>query len=469
MMRDWMPEFEHACGLWAAPPCRVHLAGAGGVGMAGLAELLRVRGFQVSGCDGAPGRLCDWLAARGIPISIGHDPAHAEACDWFIRTTALPAAHPEPARARALGRTVTPRGIALAALAGQARTIAIAGTHGKTTTTTMTVQLLRRAGLDPAFAVGGESAKLGGVAGGGSSSDLLVIEADESDGTLAWYAPAWAVVTNVDFDHMEHFSGPEAFHAVFERFIRQAGEGVLYGRDDPVATRLCAARPGAISFGEHPEAEVRAVRRRDEDGGQRFVVCEAGVEAAEIRLPLPGRHNALNALAALAMARRLGADWPSLTAACAEFEPPRRRMECVHRGRVTVYSDYAHHPAEIRALLSGVRGRHPGARVLAIFQPHRYTRTRALGPDFPPAFDGLDHLILTPVYAASEAPLPGGSTEDLLAHFRARSAGVSVESASSLDAAWTRANELLRDGDLLLLIGAGDVERLAGRAPGFDG
>ena len=465
-MRDWTPGYDAARALWARGAGRAHGMGAGGVGMAALLDLLRARGFAASGCDTAANRLTAWLEARGVPVARGHDAAHADAADWLVHTAAVPADHPELARARARGIPVTPRGIALAARMSAGHTIAVSGTHGKTTTASLLAQILRAGGVDFSFAIGGEVDPLGGVAGAGRSDRAwLVAEADESDGTLAWYEPEVLVVNNVDFDHMEHFRDVGEFHAVFGRAMRQTRGTVLYGWEDPAARRLAEACPDAISFGFGAGAQVRAGDWRPDAGAQRFTVWVHGSECAEVRLPMTGRHNALNALAALAAAQAAGVDWPDGAAALDRAVHARRRMEFAARGPVTVVSDYAHHPAEIRAFLSAVRempGEGRGRRI-AIFQPHRYTRTRALGPDFGPAFEGVDRVILAPVYAASEAPIPGGASADLLRHLQ-EGRGYAAELADSLDDAWNRAVRDLRPGDWILLIGAGDIERLAAHA-----
>ena len=469
-MRDWTPEYSAARERWASGAGRVHGLGAGGVGMAALLELMRARGFQASGCDTSAGRLTRWLEARGVPVAIGHDAAHADAADWIVHTAAVPADHPELRRAHARGIPVTTRGIALAARMAEGHTIAVSGTHGKTTTASLLAQVLRACGLDSAFAIGGEVDPLGGVAGTSPSPHAwLVAEADESDGTLAWYEPWMLLVNNVDFDHMEHFSGVEEFHAVFDRALRRTRGPVIYGWDDSAARRLASAQPDAISFGFGDGADVRPTRWCVEGAGQRFALVVHGTERAEVRLPMTGRHNALNALGALVAAHAAGVDWADGAAALANAVHARRRMDFARRGEITVVSDYAHHPAEIRAFLGAVRelaGERRG-RLIALFQPHRYTRTLALGPDFGPAFEGVDRVILAPVYAASESPLAGGTSADLILHLRAGH-GYTADLAESLDDAWNWATTDLRPGDWLLLIGAGDIERLAARAGELD-
>jgi UDP-N-acetylmuramate--alanine ligase len=442
----------------------VHCVGIGGVGVAGLARLLAARGFRVTGCDVAPNRLTSALEADGIRVAMGHDAAHlSPPPDWLIRTAAVPDSHPEIRAAMQAGVPVSARGEALAAVVGAARGVAVCGTHGKTTTTTMAVQAFRAAGLDPSFCIGGEVDALGGVAGTGASR-WLVVEADESDGTLALYEPEIAVVTNVDFDHMEHFDGVAAFHAVFETVIDRTRGTVCYGRDDAAAARLAGRRPGSVGFGLDPSSDVRGEDRRVDGTAQEFDVVAFGARLGRARLPVPGRHNVLNALGAVAAAMAAEAEPGPVLDSLSRFRPARRRLEAFHDGGgIRVFSDYAHHPAEIRALLEAVREGFAFDRLVAVFQPHRYTRTRALGPLFPPAFLGVDRLVLVPVYAASETPIAGGTSDDLLAAFR-RQGGVPVEPAASLEDAWRAIRPDLRPGDLLLVIGAGDVEQIAMRA-----
>lgn len=439
----------------------VHCMGVGGVGVAGLARLLAARGFRVSGCDTSSGRLTQALEAAGIPVAVGHDSAHLHpAPDWLIRTAAVSGTHPEVREAARSGVPVNARGEALAAVVGASRGVAICGTHGKTTTTAMAVQAFRAAGLDPSFCIGGEVEALGGVAGVGAS-EWLVVEADESDGTLAMYEPAVTVITNVDFDHMEHFDGVAAFHAIFASVVEQTRESVCFGRDDAAATRIAGRRPGAVGFGFDPASDIRAENRRVDGLAQEFDVVAFGARVGRVRLPVPGRHNVLNALGAVAAALAAGAAPGPAMESLSRFCPARRRLELFHDGGgIRVYSDYAHHPSEIRALLDAVREGFQYKRLVGVFQPHRYTRTQALGPQFPPAFDGMDRLVLAPVYAASEAPIEGGTSRDLLGEFR-RHGGLRVEPAESLESAWQALRADLRPGDLLLVIGAGDVERIA--------
>ncbi len=404
---------------------RVHLAGIGGVGMAGLAWLLKARGLQVDGCDLVPNRLTGWLQRNGIAVATGQDAAHIDGTvDWLIRSTAVPDRHPEVRRANEVGIPVSRRGDVLPALMRDRTCIAVGGTHGKTTTTAMIAQV-----LGCGYCIGGEIAGMDGVA---RDDSLMVVEADESDGTIAGYSPDYAVITNIEYDHMEHHASESAFVGCFERFIAKTRRKVFYRGDDPIASRLCGGLPD----------------------GEPFAIPDP-----PFQLPVPGRHNQWNAAAALA-ACRPWMEEGDVRRALASFRPVRRRFETVFEGGgVRIVSDYAHHPTEIAALIQTALELEPG-RLLGIFQPHRYTRTRALAAEFPASFEGLDRLWLLPVYAASEAPLPGGTTADLVRRFDVGWQD-RLEACPSMEAAWAGIRQELRAGDLLLVIGAGDIEKVA--------
>ena len=445
------------------PGSAVHLMGIGGVGMAGLAVLLKGRGLRVSGCDASAGPLLRWLSARGMTVRAGHDAAHVTRdARALIRSSAVPADHPEVAAAMARGCPVLRRGEVLAAVLEERFSVAVAGTHGKTTTTGLIVQLLRHAGRSPTFCIGGEIPILDGVAGIGRG-DAIVVEADESDGTLSAYAPDLAVVTNVEPDHLENFGSMKALEDCFRRFMARAGR-VVFCADDPAAVRLAGPMAGALSYGRSRSAVLRADRVRLGPLDSVFSVIERGRTLGTVRLNLPGRHNILNALAAIGVGRLMKLPFDVMVEALAKAQRPRRRFEPVADGpNGLVISDYAHHPTEIRALVAAALGM-GRRRILAVFQPHRYSRTLALGPEFPPAFAGLDEVILVPVYAASESPLPGGMTEDLYALWRqgeGRRHLPPAMLAGSLEQAWDYLRRQAGPRDAVLVVGAGSVETVA--------
>ncbi len=457
----------------------VHFAGVCGVGMAGLAFLLKARRFNVSGCDLIAGRMSGWLQKRGIKFIQGHDPGHiSKSVNWVIRSAAVPQDNPEIVRALKMGIPVVSRGMVLPELIRSFTSVAVGGTHGKTTTATFIAQLLKHAGRQPSWCIGGEAVELGGVAGFRGKSgfcktgkfrerDTIVVEADESDGTLALYAPDIAVVTNIEFDHMEHFENVKAFEECFRSFAGAARRKTIYCADDKRAGTICSRLTNCISYGLNRTAGIKGTDIVQHVDKSEFTIFRYGRKLGRIMLPVPGVHNILNALAAAAAGFELGLTFEEIRRGLGNVSLPRRRFErIVERKNITVISDYAHHPSEIRALVrTAVKLGH--SRIVAVFQPHRYTRTLALGPAFPGAFEGVDELVLVPVYEASEKPLKGGSIWDLYGHFRRRNisrAGMKVSVATSLEQAWQYFRITLGKGDLFLVIGAGDVEKIAGWA-----
>jgi UDP-N-acetylmuramate--alanine ligase len=442
--------------LLGARGSRVHFAGIGGVGMAALAFHLRERGLRVSGCDVSEGSITRWLRGLGIDVRAGHDPAHAAEADWLVRSPAVARETPELREALRRGLPVFDRGVVLPRLLDGMTSVAVSGTHGKTTTTAMIAQALRAGGIRAGFCIGGEVPALGGVAGP-CGDPYLVVEADESDGTAALYEPDVAVVTNAELDHVDHFADEEAFRRCLARFARNARRRAVVCADDP---RCAGLAERALTFGLGPEADVRAAGLALAPLGASFRVVARGADLGEVRLPVPGRHNVLNALAAVAAVLELGAPFEAAAEGLRAFAPARRRFERVGEGRgISVISDYAHHPTEVRALLEQARAL-GAARIVAVFQPHRYTRTAAFAEAFPPAFEGVEELVLTPVYAASERPVEGGRIGDLHRAFRRRGAPPARLAYSLLDA-WARIRKIWRPGDVLLVVGAGDVEQIA--------
>ena len=441
----------------------VHMMGIGGIGMAGLARLLAARGFEVSGCDACPTELTRRLAADGIPAAAGHAAAHLGKpwADWVVFSPAVPPENGERRAAAELGIPCLRRGEVLPALAAGRRTLAVAGTHGKTTTSSMLLHALRGNGRAPGWCIGGEVWP-DRWPGGEGGEDLLVVEADESDGTLARYRVATAVVASVEPDHLEHFSDYGDLLACFRTFLAAAGSRIVCA-DNPDAARL-GAESGAVRYGIGAEGcRIGAGGLAFDAGGIDYTLRVDGADAGRFRLPLPGRHNLLDALGAIAAAETAGVEPAAAAAALATYRLPGRRMELAGEGRgIRVLSDYAHHPSEIRALLSAVRQTGP-KRILAVFQPHRYTRTRAMAADFPPAFAGADRVLLLPVYAASEPPLEGGTSGDLARAWRAAPGAPPVETPADFAAAEERLAELWTPGDTVLLVGAGDIIRMAPR------
>lgn len=434
----------------------VHFVGIGGVGMAGLARLLAQNGARVSGSDAAANRLTGELSALGVRIARGHRVANLQPLpDWAVRTPAVSEDNPEVAGLRARGIPVYTRGRILARYARGRSTLAVAGAHGKTTTAAMLAWILREAGVDCGYAIGGETALPGRVADAGSSP-WFVCEADESDGTLVHYAPNVGVVTHVEWDHPERFSTPAAICRCYRHFAHRC-EGLWIRADDAEARHLFRDHPRVRRVGGDPDAAMQLVEQTDDPRGQDIQVAVAGVVHGG-RLGLPGRHNAWNALMALGAAGDAGVGPEAALAALAGFPGVGRRFEMREAGGVRVVRDYAHHPTEIRAFLQSARALRP-RRILMVFQPHRFSRTRRLLEAFVQSFEGVDRLDLLPVYAASELPSQGADSAELAEACRRR-LSMPVE-------LWNRRRDLVEalaggvmEGDLVAVVGAGDVGAL---------
>lgn len=437
-----------------------HLAGIGGVGMAGLAVLLQSRGIRVSGCDvHLDNPFVAMLRERGISVSEGHDPGHLGDVEWVVHTAALSGEHPELLEARARGIPVWRRGLVLPALLQQfPQSVAVAGTHGKTTTATFISRLLKHCGRDPAWVIGGWCETPADVAHDGRGG-VVVAEADESDGTLAHYKVDIAVITNIEFDHMEHFDSVADFEDCFIKFACSAENLVLSADDERIGSLRMDGCRNIVRFGFDESADLRG-----ELVDQGLQLWWRGCQVPVLPLPvaLRGRHNLQNLMAALAASLVAGCELRDLLAAVASLALPKRRFErVIERFGVSVISDYAHHPTELRALMEVARSccQDQGGRLRVVFQPHRYTRTAALGADFPSAFTEADELILVPVYAASEPPSAAGTIGALYAHFREQ--GQRPLLASSLAQAEAYLWQSLRPGDWVIVAGAGDVEWIA--------
>jgi len=439
-----------------AAPLQIHLCGIAGVGVAGLARLLLARGHRVSGSDLAQNALTNWLQEHGVTVYHGHDANYlADAADLLIRSAAVPDRNPEVTKARAFGIPVAQRGEILPILLDQPCSVAVSGTHGKTTTSAMIAHVMQQADQSPGYFVGGESPQFDGVAGPGDGR-FFVAECDESDGTIRHYHPRLGVVTNIEFDHMETFGSEDAFLACFDTFAEQCEQLILCG-DDPQAARL--ARSNSILYGFDSGFPISASDVRQEGRCMRFTLHLHGKSVDACLTSTPGVHHVLNALAAAAVCHEAGCDLDQIVAGLESFQSVGRRFETVvNQAGIQIIEDYAHHPTEVAALIRSTQGMDP-QRIFMIYQPHRYSRTLALKDDFPASFVGLDQLMLVPVYAASEAPLEGGRSVDLVAS--AQQQGVSALYAESLVEAWGRIYPTLRAGDVLLIAGAGDVNQIS--------
>jgi len=436
----------------------VHFMGIAGAGMSALALLARRRGVPVSGCDNDTSGAAD-LEALGVPVWQGHDPAHVDQARAVVVTAAVPAEHPELARAHARGLPVVRRADALGEVVAGGTVVAVAGTHGKTTTTAMVTQALAAAGRDPTGLVGGRIAAWGGNARIGGTT-LYVVEADEFDKAFLALAPTVAVITNVEADHLECYDGSVGeLERAFVQFAHGA-ERAIVGADDPGAMRIAAALAvPSWRVGTAADADVRIDDVTLAPEGSRARISLPDGRAVTLALRVPGLHNLRNAAAALAVVRALDADLERATAALAEFRGAARRFERVgEAGDVTVIDDYAHHPSEVRATLAAARQAFPGRRLVAVFQPHLYSRTALHGAALGRELAAADVVVVAPIYAAREHPLPG-VTADLVAA-GARAAGAHPQVVEERAVLTDRVAQLVAPGDVVFTLGAGDVTRV---------
>lgn len=447
---------------------RIHFVGIGGSGMSGIAEVLLNLGYQVSGSDLASNAATERLVGLGAKVLLGHSPGNVVAADVVVVSSAVKPDNPEIAAARATRIPVVPRALMLAELMRLKQGIAVAGTHGKTTTTSLVASVLAEGGLDPTFVIGGRlnstasNARLG-------TGEFIVVEADESDASFLHLQPVAAVVTNIDTDHMEayqhDFSRLKQAFADFLRNLPFYGSAILCADDGSVREIMPLVSKPTVTYGLRDDAMVRAV---DIVAGERmrFKAVREGGTPLEITLNLPGVHNVQNALAAIAVATELGIGGAAICKALAEFRGVGRRFQrygeiALSRngkaaGSFTLVDDYGHHPAEMRATLDAARGAFPGRRIVLAFQPHRYTRTRDLFEDFVKVLSGVDALLLAEVYPAGEAPIVAADGRSLSRAIRVagKVEPVFVESIADMPGA---IRKIVRAGDVVVTMGAGSI------------
>ncbi|MGE0798232.1 MAG: UDP-N-acetylmuramate--L-alanine ligase [Lautropia sp.] len=457
---------------------RIHFVGVGGAGMSGIAEVLLNLGYQVSGSDLVESTVLERLRTLGATIHVGHDARHADAADCIVTSSAVQPDNPEVRQARARRIPVVPRALMLAELMKLKQGIAIAGTHGKTTTTSLVASVLARAGLDPTFVIGGRLNSAGVNARLGSG-DYIVVEADESDGSFLNLTPMISVITNIDADHMDTYGHDMARlkHAFIE-FLHHLpfyGAAVLCSDDRNVREIMPFVSKPTITYGLGADAQVRAADVRADGDRMRFTVERDGHAPLAVALALTGEHNVRNALAAIAVADELGAPDEAIVAALAEFRGVGRRFERYGEipiaagggaarptGSFTLIDDYGHHPAEMAATFAAARGAFPGRRIVVAFQPHRYSRTRDLFEDFVRVLSTVDCLLLADVYPAGEAPIVAADGRALARALRVagRLEPTFVESVGDLPAA---IHNIVRDGDVVLTMGAGSIGKVPGQ------
>jgi len=454
----------------------IHFVGVGGAGMSGIAEILHNLGYAVSGSDQVDSASTRRLAAMGVRVAIGHDAAQVDGADAVVTSTAVRGDNPEVIAARARRVPVVPRAVMLAELMRLKRGIAIAGTHGKTTTTSLVTSVLAAAGVDPTFVIGGRLQSAGAHSRLGAG-EYIVVEADESDASFLNLSPVLAVVTNIDADHMETYGHDYArLKQAFVDFVHRMpfyGAAIVCGDDPGVRSIVPLLSRPVVTYGLGADVQVRAVDVQALPGGQmRFVVQRRnGVAMPDlpVTLNLPGEHNVRNALAAVAVAAEIELPDAPLQQALAQFAGVGRRFErcgelpvaAAHGGgRFTLIDDYGHHPAEMDAVLAAARGAFPGRRLVLAFQPHRYTRTRDCFEDFVKVMGRADVLLLTEVYAAGESPIVAADGRTLARALRVagRVEPVFVDDVAALAPAVL---ELARDGDVVILMGAGSIGTVA--------
>jgi UDP-N-acetylmuramate--alanine ligase len=440
----------------------VHFVGIGGAGMAPLAEMLLLAGARVTGCEANVNAAARLLQRHGAVVTEGHHPAHVADCVAVVMTAAVPDDHPEIAAARARGIPVLKRARALGAIVNRGTVVGVAGTHGKTTTTTLTTTVLAAAGLDPTGFVGARVPAWGGNLRRGGDR-VYVVEADEYDRSFHQLHPRIAVVTTLEADHLDIYGSLEAVEESFFTYAESVPDDGMVAccADDHGASRLANRLRGGpervMTYGLNAGAMLRAENVASDGAGQRFTVRERGEVLGTAMLRAPGIHNVRNALAAVAVARRFGTGWEVIARGLADYAGIDRRFEQVgEAGGVLFVDDYAHHPTEIEATLRAARAAHPDRRLVAVFQPHLYSRTRDFAGEFGRALAAADVVFLTDIYAAREKPIPG-ITGELIA-VPAREAGGDVryvpERAEIVDAVAAE----LRPGDLCLTMGAGNLD-----------
>ena len=454
---------------------RLHFIGVGGAGMSGIAELMANLGYEVAGSDQRESATTRRLRGLGVQVYIGHRAGQVTDADAVVVSTAIDEANPEIQEARARRIPVVRRAEMLAELMRFYYGVAVAGTHGKTTTTSLVASVLAEGGLDPTFVIGGLLNSAGANAKLGTTK-YLVAEADESDASFLYLQPMVSIVTNIDADHMQTYGND--FQRLRNAFMEFLHHLPFYGLavlciDDPEVRALEPRVPRPVrTYGTRPEADVRAVDIRQDGLRMYFEVHSRELSAPlPIELNLPGRHNVLNALAAIAVALELGVDEEAIRRALAGFQGVGRRfvvtpVQDQTGRRLTLVDDYGHHPRELAATLEAARGGWPGRRLVLVFQPHRFTRTQEQFEDFVQVLSTVDLLVLCDVYPAGEAPIAGADGRSLSRAIRARGL-LDPVFAQEINEVPGLLDNLLQDGDLVLLSGAGDIGALAARLPGL--
>jgi UDP-N-acetylmuramate--alanine ligase len=440
---------------------RVHFVGVGGIGMSGLASVLLSQGVHVSGSDLQSNHETDALKSLGASIHRGHR-ADFITCDLdrVIVSSAISGDHEEVVAARERGIPVVPRLVAMAHVLRTHRSIGVAGTHGKSTTTAMIATILKQQGLSPSYLIGADCPALGGNACL-DSGDWFVAEVDESDGLLVEVQPEVSVLTNVGMDHLHTYRSLREIEAAFLRYLEQSEKQVLCVDDARVANLACRL-PRAVTVGVEVSADLEARHLTFDRWMTSFDLYSNGALVDRVTLPVPGKHNVRNALCALAAARLAGVSLTQGIRNLSAIELPHRRFELLEENGVTVVDDYAHLPEEIEASLQAIRAGWPGRRVIAVFQPHRYSRTKALGTEFGAAFASADTVLVNPIYSACESQLPGITSMHVVDAIR-RDTECAVKMIGTKDETVRFLKDYIEPGDFIISFGAGDVWKVTTR------
>jgi len=444
-----------------AQPLRVHLIGVAGSGMSGLALLLMGMGHRVSGSDRVTTAETERMQGLGLEFSTPHTAEAVRGADIVVFSSAIKPENPAYAAAVDLRIPLYRRAECLAAILHARKGIIISGTHGKTTTSSMTAHILREAGLKPSHYVGAEIPILGSNANWSDHGEYMVAEGDESDGTLALYRPQHSVILNIEAEHLDFYRDLDHIREIFTALAEKTRGKLVYCAEDPVAHELCATRENAVSYGWE-DADYTATDIRDLKGSSAFTVKRGGELLGDIELGIPGHHNILNALAAIALADSCGADFPLVARALSTFAGAKRRFETKYlSANHRIVDDYGHHPSELAATLQTARSLKPH-RVVVLFQPHRYTRTQALADDFGKVLQAADLVFLTDVYPASEKPIEGISGQTIVDAMK-RHGDVPATYLPDLTTAHHAVGNALQTGDLLITLGAGNVHEAGTR------
>ncbi|MDL2285964.1 UDP-N-acetylmuramate--L-alanine ligase [Desulfococcaceae bacterium OttesenSCG-928-F15] len=439
----------------------IHFVGIGGIGMSGIAELLLNLGYRISGSDLRSTEITERLRDFGGTIFTGHDGANIAGANVLVVSSAVGEDNPEIRAAKEIGIPVIPRAEMLAELMRLKYGIAIAGAHGKTTTTNLTSAVLAAGGLDPTIVIGGKVQNLGTNAKLGSGK-FLVAEADESDGSFLKMNPVIALVTNIDLEHLDHYRDIEEIKAAFTEFLNKVpfyGLGVVCLDNEHVQAIIPHIRKRLVTYGISKQADYRATDIQKDGMKNHFTVLYHGEPLGRVTLNLPGRHNVVNALAAVATACELAVDFDAVRKALEEISTVTRRMEIkAEVSGITIMDDYGHHPTEIRTTLEAIRENYPERRIVVLFQPHRYSRTEALFEEFTRSFYDSDLLVLMPIYPAGESPRDGISSKALGEAIRLHGHRQIFDLEEGADPI-SLLMELIQEGDVLVTLGAGNVYR----------